>query len=55
MEAQFELDGPAQGRVASILAELEAEGGEALVLERVVSRSGRGRSAVQSILTTQAC
>jgi len=53
VEAQFDLDVPAQGRIASVLAELEAEGGEALVLERVVGRSGRGRSAVQSILTTQ--
>ncbi|HEY0136936.1 MAG TPA: AAA family ATPase, partial [Nannocystis sp.] len=53
VEAQFELDLPAQGRIAPVLAELEAEGGEALVLERVVGRSGRGRSAVQSILTTQ--
>ena len=53
VEAQFELDAPAQGRVAPVLAELEAEGGESLVLERVVGRAGRGRSAVQSILTTQ--
>ncbi len=55
VEAQFELDGPAQGRVAPMLCELGIEGGagEGLVLERVVGRSGRGRSVVQSILTTQ--
>ena len=53
VEAQFELDEPAQGRVAPVLLELGVDQGEALVLERVVGRAGRGRSAVQSILTTQ--
>jgi DNA repair protein RecN (Recombination protein N) len=53
VEAQFELDAPAQGRVAAVLTELGVEHGEALVLERVVGRAGRGRSAVQSVLTTQ--
>jgi DNA repair protein RecN (Recombination protein N) len=60
VEAQFELDAPAQGRVAPLLAELGAELGsdgsdEGLVMERVVGRAGRGRSVVQSILTTQGC
>ena len=45
VEAQFELDAPAQGRVAAVLTELGVEHGEALVLERVVGRAGRGRSA----------
>ena len=58
VEAQFELDAPAQGRVAPLLSELGAElgtdgVGEGLILERVVGRTGRGRSVVQSILTTQ--
>ena len=58
VEAQFEVDAPAQGRVAPLLAELGAELGsdgsdEGLVMERVVGRAGRGRSVVQSILTTQ--
>lgn len=55
VEAQFELDPVFQRRTAAALDELGAGGSgrESLVLERVVGRSGRGRSVVQAILTTQ--
>jgi DNA repair protein RecN (Recombination protein N) len=55
VEAQFELDAGAAGRVSPVLDELgaPADGRDALILERVVGRAGRGRSVVQSILTTQ--
>ncbi|MFZ6181104.1 DNA repair protein RecN [Nannocystis pusilla] len=52
--AQFELDAGSLRRLAPALDELGIEEGrEALVLERVVGRAGRGRSVVQSVLTTQ--
>jgi len=52
--AQFELDAGALRRLAPALDELGiGEGREALVLERVVGRAGRGRSVVQAVLTTQ--
>ena len=53
--AQFELDAETQRGLGPALDELglPAEGRESLVLERVVGRSGRGRSVVQSVLTTQ--
>ncbi|MBZ5711941.1 DNA repair protein RecN [Nannocystis pusilla] len=52
--AQFELDAGALRRLGPALDELGiGEGREALVLERVVGRAGRGRSVVQAVLTTQ--
>ena len=53
--AQFELDQGSLRRLAPALDELglPADGRDSLVLERVVGRSGRGRSVVQAVLTTQ--
>lgn len=53
--AQFELDAGNLRRLAPALDELglPLEGRESLVLERVVGRTGRGRSVVQAVLTTQ--
>ncbi|MCA9637818.1 MAG: AAA family ATPase, partial [Myxococcales bacterium] len=56
VEGQFEVDAGAQGRIEPVLADLDLDPSwrEGLILERVISRSGRGRSAIQSTLTTQA-
>ncbi|HEY8376136.1 MAG TPA: AAA family ATPase, partial [Nannocystis sp.] len=51
--AQFELDAATLKRLTPVLEELGLPAGESLVLERVVGRSGRGRSVVQAVLTTQ--
>jgi DNA repair protein RecN (Recombination protein N) len=55
IEAQFVLEGAMRERVTQRLAEhgIELED-DVLVIERVVQRSGRGRSRVQSRLTTRA-
>lgn len=55
VEGQFELDVGTRGRIAGALDELDVpkDERESLVLERMVGRSGRGRSVVQAVLTTQ--
>jgi DNA repair protein RecN (Recombination protein N) len=61
VEAQFELDAgplrrlqPTFGELGLDLLPAAQRGVESLVLERVVGKTGRGRSVVQSVLTTQA-
>jgi DNA repair protein RecN (Recombination protein N) len=56
VEAQFELDEATAERVDLELAThgVPRVGPDGLVLQRVVSRAGRGRSSLQSTLTTQA-
>lgn len=56
VQAQFWLDARARGGLGPVFAEhgLDVEDDAALVLERVVSRGGRGRSLAQGSLTTQA-
>lgn len=55
VDAQFELGPDATASIELVLADHLAESPEAnpLVLQRVVPRAGRGRSFVQSNLTTQ--
>ncbi|HFE45536.1 MAG TPA: DNA repair protein RecN [Nannocystis exedens] len=54
VEAQFELGEGSRERVAVALAELDLDPSwrEALVIERVVGKAGRGRSVIHSRLTT---
>ncbi len=54
VEAQFELDEGSRERVEAALAELDLDPSwrEALVIERVVGKAGRGRSVIHSRLTT---
>jgi DNA repair protein RecN (Recombination protein N) len=56
VESQFWADDSVKDRLVSLLDEhgLELDEEAGLVIERVVSRGGRGRSVVQGSLTTQA-
>jgi DNA repair protein RecN (Recombination protein N) len=56
VEAQFELDQTTAQRVDLVLAAhgIPVVGCDGLVVQRAVSRAGRGRSSLQSTLTTQA-
>ncbi len=56
VQAQFGLSGSTGAAVVAFLKEhgIEGDGDEGLVVERVVSRQGRGRSRLQAELTTQA-
>ncbi len=56
VDAQFEPHEPSQHRIATMLGDhgLPEHDVDALVLQRVVPRSGRGRSFAQGCLTTQA-
>jgi len=56
VDAQFEPLGGSQQRLEAMLAAhgLPEQDADALVLQRVVARSGRGRSFAQGTLTTQA-
>jgi len=56
VQVQFALDEPAKAQLAEAVAQrgLTLEDDDALVIERVISASGRGRSRLQSSLTTQA-
>ncbi len=56
VDAQFDPAGPVAKRLAALLDEhgLPPPDDEGLVVQRIVPRSGRGRTFVQSTLTTQA-